>query len=326
MRAWGLGLSCVLLAAWSAGLAAQTGPSRPPATLRGVEVLAAIALPPAERRGLTVAELSALAWDEQRSTMWAASDKGRLFGYTLLHDAKGVLLAADLALAWPLMDAASQRRLNAEALGTGPRTCDPAAARLAVPTSGCRLIVGAEHARTAHCLEPGSDDSVPLTLTELAWPAGLDAERGDVALRHGVEALAWVPGAGLLATLQRPVAPAGPHLLHGPEGMRLWWPQDEGGRSDVKAIEWMPPGRLLMLQRVRGAERRSFVLREVELSGCNSGQRCDGVAVPVSSPKLSGQENLEGLACRAGDLCYLVSDNGGPEASRTVLLQVRLLR
>jgi hypothetical protein len=298
-------LLCMLgLGAWAAAAAAP-----PPALLRWEQ---SVLIAPQAIDGLLPRELSALAWDEAAGELVAASDRGLLFRFTA-HDSDGQLVAA------PRSALRIEQGRNAEALHTRPSPVGgPEQLWMLTETGGTAVRLGARG-------EP---------LESRPWPMGRSK-------RNGAEALAWLPGIGLVVALQnaqRPqpqegVRPAGAaRALHAvqADGGRRWAFDPAAPGSHVKAIEALPGGRLLVLERVPlpGPDKSSAsfrtVLRLLALQGCGQAVTCRAPELPVLPPLPDGPDNFEGLACAADGRCWIVNDSGPDAAAPTRLLQLRL--
>jgi len=84
----------------------------------GVQLLGALTLRQVEIDGQLVAELSALAWDEDEQILYAVSDGGRLF-HLLPEFAGGVLSGVAGVAGYPLRDASGEPLRGARADSEG---------------------------------------------------------------------------------------------------------------------------------------------------------------------------------------------------------------
>jgi hypothetical protein len=277
--------------------------------------------------GPTARELSALAWDPRARELVAVSDRGRLFRYRLAL--QGGQWRAEQVMAQRLdlgVRAGGQAQLgsrNVEALAwhrTGP---DGAGELLVAPEQG------------DHVTRLGAEGQV---LGTLAWPTAVAAalaRAGAEGQRHGVEAIAWHDRHGLLAATQRPTrspprAAGGAerlHWIHAASGAR-WGFAASGRDSHLKAIESLPDGTLLLLERTqaRGDERLHTVLRWLDLGACGEARLCAAPLLPMQPAPIVGPDNVEGLACNDEGTCWLVSDGGAGDKPPTRMWQFRLAR
>lgn len=280
-----------------------------PARAWQAEVLDVADLPPDWR----ARELSGLAWVPEDRTLWAVSDRGRLWRLPVSWPAGAA--APRLLLGTPappqLLDGEAAGRPNAEALAWRPAGHDGApAALLVADESGHRVLAVSREGRVLQRLP------VPGPADQAARLRGANA---------GVEALAWMPGRGLVAAPQRPLQgeDARLHRLHADDGGQ-WVLRAAGPRSSLKALEPLGGDTLLALERLGSGHRQTAVLRPLALRGCGGDRLCDPPALALLHPDLHGDDNFEGLACVDDTLCLVVSDDGG--RGRTRLLLVRLRR
>jgi Esterase-like activity of phytase len=313
-------LACAVAAlTLAAHVQAQPAPAGRTAPLRSVEVIAALELPRVEVNGLRTSELSALAWSPASKTLFAASDKGRLFAYALRWEGGRVVAAQPMA-GTALLAPDVKTRLNAEGLVFAAAGGGQAARLIVAPELGASAWA---YAASSPALMPPT----PPTPTPLPWPKAIAQAVSDAGAKHGVEAVEWHPLHGLMAALQRPTAAEpGHHVVHAADGTR-WAFATAAARADVKAIERIGESRLLILERVRGGAsgQRQFVLREIDLRDC-TGAACNPPVIALSGAALDGRDNFEGLACVDETTCLLVSDDGSDGAGPTRLVQITLVR
>ncbi len=304
-----LALVCAALATLSSLCSGQVPDSN--AAASELQLLASVVVADRPVDGHRPVELSALAFDRDRTELYAASDRGVLFRLALKWQA-GRLLGATAEAAWPLRHPIDGSALDVEAL----------AWRQGWPEGDGELLVAPEFGATAFRL-----DILTRSITPWAWPRGaVPAPERSAASRHGVEALDWHPVHGSIVVMQR-AATGAPmlHEAHAGDGSRWRWPALAAG-ADIKAIEVVSPQRALVLERVREPQHgRTFYLRSIDLTHCAAtAQRpCEPPTwrVPVGD---KGGHNLEGLACLTQSECLLVSDSGEASRRPTLLLHVRM--
>jgi len=285
------------LLSWLACGAAKAAPAA--ATL-----LQALPVPTTAAAGAKPRELSGLAWSPDGQTLSAVSDRGRLFHWQVRW-AQGVIDGLQPLSVHTLVQGGQV--LNAEAL-----------AWQVLPTLPMPTLVVVDEA--APQVWPVSPDGV-LGLGQ-PLPAPLQdgpARRGS---NNGVEGLAWHPVHGWLAAAQRPLVgvPPGVHRVYGGAGAH-WDLRAAAPRSHIKALELLPDGQLLVMERFKQGAAHRHVLRSLDLARCGGAQPCDppawAVPVPAAAPPTL---NLEGLACLDSRRCLLVSDDGGQPGSGWFLL------
>lgn len=277
---------------------AQVAPAPPAATL-----LQALPVPTTAADGTKPRELSGLAWSPDGQTLAAVSDRGRLFHWQVRW-AQGLIDSLAPVRVNTLVH--EGRVLNAEAL---------AWQALPVPT----LLVADE---AAPQVWPVSPDGV-LGLGQ-ALPAPLRDSQARRGANNGVEGLAWHPAHGLLAAPQRPLAglPEDVHRIYAGSGAH-WDLSAVVPRSNIKALDVLPDGQLLVLERYKAGHEHRHVLRRLDLARCGGAQRCAPPAWAVPLPAAAAAPasvNLEGLACLDSRRCLLVSDDGGRPGTGWFLL------
>jgi len=116
--------------------------------------------------------------------------------------------------------------------------------------------------------------------------------------------------------------------VHAADGAR-WGFLTAGPRSQLKALEVMADGSLLLLERVQQARDAPLraVLRRLDPQQCDSSRLCEAPALQQRPAALVGLDNFEGLACAPAPEgpCWMVSDDGGGDRP-TQLVQFRLAR
>lgn len=305
-------LSLLTLLALSTGLACATPPLLArPSQLAGLTLQDTQVIPADDIDGQRPIELSGLAWDPVASHLYAVSDRGRLFKFSLQ------VRSGRMTRLMPLSGAqiGGARKPNPEALwlrqGQQGRRGDGELV-LADESSIDALIVD-------HQGQPKRSEALPEPLREPArWH---DAT-------SGVEALTWHPLHGLMAAPQRPLrgSPPGVHQVYARSGQVWAFVAHPGGPSSIKAIELVDPGRLLVLEKVKQGAAHLTVLRELALDGCPREAPCAAPAALLQDPRIGPGDNFEGLACIDREQCLLVTDSGGSSAGRTLLALVHLVR
>lgn len=258
--------------------------------------------------GVRPTELSALAWDADEQLLYAVSDKGRVFHFRLVLDGTRIRELTPLHGA-PLTAADGTRaRFNAEGLtlidaDNGQR-------------GDTQLLVTIENGQRLMRFTPQGR-----ALGELALPAPL-ADAGNYRGSHnGLEAVAVHPRHGLLVAPQRALrgSPSHRHAVYAARGQTWAFERAPGG--EVKAIEALADGGLLVLERPRDGGAR---LRRVDLGACGGGTPC-AVTDLLDLGALAAGENYEGLARLSARLFLIVSNNGKERQrpARLVLLGLR---
>lgn len=279
-----------------------------------VDVLDAVVLEASLPAGLRLREVSGLAWDAAANELVTAGDRGVVARWMLDVDRRR------LVSAWPVH---AQRlrpgdRANAESIEVLP----PPPGR---PASAGRLLVADEAGHRLLVADwRGSVGVEPPSPLPGPPPSGSGRRAAD-----GVEAVAWHVRHGLLVARQYGMpadAAARLHRVLATDGRSWTMHATPGGRASVKAMHLLDEHRLLLLEKVAGGGSRRLFLRELDLRACAAERPCDAAAAQIDLRGFRADDNFEGLACLAIDLCLIASDDGGHARPRTVLALLLLAR
>lgn len=270
-----------------------------------------VVIAPVPVDGLVPSELSGLAWDADEQLLYAVSDRGQLFHFRLTLDGTRLRAITPLRAA-PLIaaDGSTRKRLNAEGLA------------LIDADNGIRgdtqLVVALENGPRLMRFTPQGR-----ALGEVALPVPLRDRAAYRGGNSGLESVSLHPRHGFVTAPQRPLKsqPEDTHRLYATDGSQ--WTLPAGERGAVKAIETLPDGSLLVLERQgKGAGVRP-VLRRVDPIACATRAGC-GAGDVVRLPGLDPGDNFEGLARIAPRLFLMVSDDGGSATrpTRIVLFSI----
>lgn len=283
----------------AAGLLASGAPAAQPARVVDVAQLPS---------AWGLREISGLAWAPDGQTLYAVSDRGRLWRLAVAIERTGD--GERLRLDGPpqRITLAAGLRPNAEALAWR-------APHAAAPAGG--LLIADEQAHQALLI-----DLQGRHLATLALPGTppTDAKGGD----YGVEAMGWHPVHGMMAALQRPPRGADRqvHLLHSGDG-RTWGFEAAAARTSLKALEVAADG-VWVLEKIDQGKTHRTLLRRLSAQACAPQQLCESARLELKDPRLRAEDNFEGLACRPDGWCLLGSDDGGSADGRTLLMLVHL--
>lgn len=278
-----------------------------PAVAQPVQVLDTLVLTEATHPDLPLREVSALAW--QDGVLLAVSDRNRLYRLTLGDDPG--LLAPVLVSTLRLADEAGERLRRRDFAAEGVALAGPALAILSeAPPQLALFDPQGRRVRVSH-LAP-----------ELADLATLRD------LRSGVEALADHPVLGLLVAPEEPLQGQRrrTHVIYGEGGPLLAFHTDAEGRTRIKAMETLPDGRILVLERDRldDGTIQPF-LRLIDPATCPVTAPCTVPAWPLALPT-PADADFEGLAWLGDGRLLIASDDRTDQGPRTVLalLSIRL--
>jgi hypothetical protein len=189
-------------------------------------------------------------------------------------------------------------------------------------TSGdSELLIAFEDGPSLQRFSPDGTPLGALTLpAQLADPAKYNADNSRL------EAVAFDTGRGVLTAPEEPMTdqPGDTHTIYALDGASWTFKAFQPKRSNLKAIEPMADGRMLVLERTReqkgGPDRAR--LRIVDLAACGAQTECAAVEAAGEDPRLA--DNFEGMARIADDLYLLVNDKKKRDTPPTGFLLVRV--
>lgn len=315
LRSWVVRVAACTLVVSSLGSALPVG-AAPAADPGNPAVRSIVRLPATVLGGVRVAELSGLAWDADEKMLFAISDRGYLYRFRLHLEnrhLKSVEPVDAVSLRWAALGRDRADAIDAEGLaifkGENGVMGD---AQLLVSTEGQPQVLRVS--------------TVGQVNGSVALPKPLADARLYQAENAMLEALAHSPPHGLLTAAEAPLKgqPAGYHQIHA-DGKSWRFPMLDTGRSRLKAMEFLPDGSLVVLERARAGKGKGLVnaLRRVQLSSCGGEVVCE-VQELLFIDRTEGAENFEGMA-HLGDMQFLlVSDNLGSKQTPSVFLLVDL--
>jgi hypothetical protein len=250
-------------------------------------------------------EISGLAWGPDGRTLYAVSDRGRLWRWVprIGHAGEGTRLHLDTAP--QRIDLPAGLRPNGEALAwVAEHPAAPDGALLIADEREHRALLVSTHGEL---------------LSTLALPGVARDNKNS-----GVEAIGWRAGQGWIAALQRPPSGQQVHLLHGGDGRSQGF-EKAAQRASLKALEVVGDA-VWVLEKIDQGKTHRTLLRRLSAQGCALQQLCESARIELADPRVHESDNWEGLACRPDGLCVLVSDDGGVAGGRTALMLLRLPR
>ena len=283
---------------------------------------------------LEIGELSGLAWDPDEHLLYAVSDRGRVFHFEIRFDEAGRrIVGATARRGFVLRSGGSDgpRRYNAEGLdiidGDNGRRGDT------------RLVVALENGpRVVTFSVDGIEQS------ELSLPGILTASSSYRKGNNRLESISVTPAHGPVTAPQRPLAdqPETRHTVFALGGAS--WRFDAPERTSIKALETLPAGQVLVLERQGSGRQGRAALRVLDPANCKDDPQAvpppaqaappPAQAAPASVCESRAQvlddsavgENFEGMARLSDDRFLLVSDDGGGGQRVTKLMLVQRLR
>ncbi len=283
---------------------------------QGIRLLGTLRLPPRTVDGLRFAGLSALAWDEDEQLLYAVSDLGRLFHIRPVFDGSR-LASAELVAGHPLTDAEGRalRYPWSDAEGLTLRGADDGIA------GNTELIVSFEHRPRVRVYDPRGR-----RLRAEPLPAFLENPRSYAHPNRALESVTLHPRWGLLVAPELPLRGSDAVPIFSQDGRRWAYPLSPAPGSALVALETLPDGSLLALERAFVAPYLPFSihLRRVELPAEDNAVRVADVA---SFNTAAGWrlDNFEGLAHHRGQRFFMISDDNDSIWQSTLLVYFELL-
>lgn len=300
-------------------LADSVGPGD---AFEGIRFLGALRLTRAKIDGLRLCGLSGLAWDEQAGLLYAISDIGGLFHLRPTFDHRGHLADVRAVAAYPLRDAAGRPVRSpyndAEGLtlrvGDGRTAGDP---ELVVSFEGRPRVV--RYTPTGQWL---GEEPLPALLRDV---------RNYRHSNQALEAVTLHPRWGVLVGPEQPLRqdPSGQIRLATADGRYWHYPLGTAPGSALVAMEALPDGRLLTLERAFVAPLRPLIisLRRTELPAPGRTPTPLRVADIAIFDSTQGWllDNFEGLSRHQDSRFFIISDDNCSRWQNTLLVYFELL-
>lgn len=258
-------------------------------------VLGSAAAPPRGQDGIAISELSGLAWDEDEKLLYAVSDDGILHHFRLAFDASGIQSVESVFAV--RLSTGGAGLVNAEGLAVSGGDNGKA--------GDSELLIAFEDGPSLQRFAPDGTAGETLTLPPpLSDPGKYNAENSRL------EAVAVDARHGILTAPEEPMAdkPGDTHSIYSLDGKSWTFKAFQPKRSNLKAIEPMPDGRMLVLERTRdqkgGPDKAR--LRVVDPAGCGEAVICAAADLATDSPLLD--DNFEAMTRLSGDLYLAATD------------------
>ncbi len=287
---------------------------------QGLRLLGALEIPKgAAVDGVGVMGLSGLAWDADEDVLYALSDRGRLF-HLRPRFAGGRLVGVEALAGHHLKDGDVQVLPRYRVVSEGLVVENAANG---VP--GDTLVVVSFEG------QPRIDVMDPRAVWVARYPlppALADVDR----YRHpnkALEALAHLPGRGPVTAPERPLWDEAAEVvpLYDLKGRHWRYPLSGDTNGSLVALEALPGGGLLALERsfVSPLHPLRIRLRRVPAPGEGGGPLAVEEVALLSTGDGWRVDNFEGLAHHRGRRFFMVSDDNGRAAQRTLLVYFELL-
>lgn len=277
----------------------------------GIQIQGALELSARAADGTLVTGLSALAWDQDEQRLYALSDRGSLLHLRPVFE-DGTLVSAEFLSDHPLLDE-NGRKLRgdrADAEGLAIADADNGV------RGDTRLWVSFE--RRPRILSYSTDGRWQETLEIPPEFRDIDAYRNP---NNALESLVLHPDFGLMTAAERPMAtdPPGTVFLRTLDGDSWRYTLSAAPRSSLVALEALPDGRLLALERAFVSPLLPLVisLRLIRIGQDGLDTRTLARLDTSMGWKL---DNFEGIAHHRDDRFFMVSDDNTNPSQRTLLV------
>lgn len=264
---------------------------------------------------LDVTELSDLAWDADEKLLYAISDRGYLYTIRLSIN-NNKLTKADIISATTLKGKNKKPVRGRDQDSEGMTIKNANNGRV----GDAELIISFEgNSRLVRYNTRGD------YLGELPLPKKLSNHRN---FRHGnkmLESLTTHPKYGLITAAELPLKanPENQQTLYSQRGQEWHFPRHKAAESSVTALEVLPNGDILVLERAFSGIFSPLVvsLRQVMLNQCDKFSHCKTRDLAVFN---SGEgwniDNFEGLTHLGGNRYLMVSDDNKNPLQQTLLV------
>ena len=293
----------------------------PGSTYMGAQLLGTVSLDAVDVDGrFRLSGLSALGYDQDDDVLYALSDRGVLFHLKVGFDDQ-ILSKVHVLGAYALRDHQGRPLTGAMADGEGLALRH---ARNGVQGDSELLVSFERYPRVIRFDPSGHPHGA------IALPSGLSTRERYQSANRGLEAITVHPTVGVLVGPERPITAHQPPRveLFSAESHRVWWyPQPLEPNLALVAMEALPDGRLLVLERAHGFFYIPFItlLRVLPQPSEHGGAITNTqVAVRMSTGQGFALDNFEGLTRHRDDYFFLVSDDNGQAYQSTLLSYLRL--
>lgn len=285
----------------------------------GIRFLGMLRISPVQVDGLTVSELSALGWDEDAGVLYALSDSARLFHF--VPEFTGDRLTGLRATAGYRLRDVERNRLSGQWADSEGLALQNARNGVSGDTE---LLVSFEAKMRIAALSPQGR-----TVRTLTLPPELRDPKIYASNNKRLEAVAVHPELGILTAPEWPLrgAPAGLISIHGLNRGRWQYPLSDAPKSALVALQALPDGTLLSLERSVQFSLVPVVttsLRRSRPAATGGMLEVEDLAV-LSTSDGWRTDNFEGLAWHRDNRFFIVSDDNRQPLQRTLLLYFEVL-
>lgn len=266
---------------------------------------------------IDVEELSGLAWDNKRNTLYAVSDTGTLFHIKLIIKGDQILKTQTIK-AYPLLDK------KGKALKKKFRDSEGLSAKRDKQGNITELIVSFERKfRIVRYSTKGK------YLGKIKLPKPLKKKEQYQDANKGLEAVTVHPRYGVLTAAEQALksSPAGYQTIYSTSGKQWHFKRTKRSSSSVTGLETLPNGDVLILERSYSGlfSPMLITLRQLKLSSCAAKNYCEIEDIAIFN-SIDGWriDNFEGLTRYKGNQFIMSSDNNENPLQNTVLVLFEL--
>lgn len=299
--------------AWASLLLASTAlTSAVEVGAASLEVLDSMEIPVEGANGVRISELSGLAWDEDEQLLYAVSDGGVLHHFRVRVEGTRItelqpLVSVPIAATEGEVSGGSVT--NAEGLTA---LNDDNSKR-----SDTELLIAFEDGPAIVRFSPQGK-----RIADIALPGSLGDEKQYSKKNSRLEAVAFDTRHGMLTAPERPLKgqPEERHTLYAADGT-TWSFKAFQPDSRLKAIQKLPDGNLLILERTREEKGGASTarIRYLDFAACSPERECH-LAELAATPDTILVNNFEGLARLSDDLFLMVTDMTKKDAEPTTFV------
>lgn len=260
--------------------------------------------------GLKISELSGLAWDEDEQLLYAVSDKGRLFHLRLVLDGNQIR-AVEALQGVRLLNKSGEPLKKARGDAEGLMVINANNGK----KGDSQLIVSLEGEPRIVRFTPDGR-----ALSNVVLPPALQNRKAYQHPNDSLESVTLHSRYGFITAPEMPLKgqPRNLHTVYSTKGSHWSFTAYPAENSGISALETLPNGSLLILERAWSGLLNPLVisLRYLDFKQCTRDGDCQAQDLQVSSSRFF-IDNFEGLTHISGNQYLLVSDDGDEDLLNT---------
>jgi hypothetical protein len=263
--------------------------------------------------GLKISELSGLAWDEDEQLLYAVSDKGRLFHLRLVLEGNQIR-AVEPVRGMPLLNTAGDPLKKARGDAEGLAVINANNGR----RGDTQLVISLEGDPRIVRFTPDGR-----AISNIVLPAALRERKAYWHPNSSLESVTFHLRYGFITAPEMPLKgqPRNLHTLYSTKGQQWSFMAYPAENSGISALETLPNGNLLILERAWSGILNPLVvsLRYLDFRQCSREGACQAQDLQVSSSRIF-IDNFEGLTHIKGNQYLMVSDDGDEDLLNTTFV------